>query len=103
MSEKPYTSIVGSLMYATLYTGRDNFYAVEIVSRYKLDPKVEHTRLQRKHILKYLKRTMDYMLVYSSGSLGTLGYTDSKFQGDIGSSKIAYEDNLADLFTKTIF
>ena len=27
------------------------------------------------------------MLVYSSGSLITLGYTDSNFQGDIGSCK----------------
>ena len=36
-----------------------------------------------KHILKYLKRTRDYILVYSSGSLKTLGYTDSDFQGDI--------------------
>ena len=30
-----------------------------------------------KHILKYLRRTKDYMLVYSSGSLETVGYTDS--------------------------
>ena len=40
-----------------------------------------------KHILKYLKRTKDYMLMYSSGSLKTLGYTGSDFQGDIDSSK----------------
>ena len=39
--------------------------------------------------------------MYSNGSLGTLGYTDSDFQGDIDSSKIAYEENLADPFTKT--
>ena len=43
------------------------------------------------------------MLVYSSGSLGILGYTDSDFQGDIDSSKIAYEENLAYIFTKTLF
>ena len=29
------------------------------------------------------------MLVYSSGNLGILGYTNSDFQGD-GSNKIAY-------------
>ena len=38
------------------------------------------------------------MLVYYSGSLATLGYRDSDFQGDI-----AYEENLADLLTKTLF
>ena len=42
------------------------------------------------------------MLVYSSGSLGKLGYTDSDFQGDIDSSKIAYEENLAYPFTKSL-
>ena len=42
------------------------------------------------------------MLVYSSGSLGTLGYTDSDFQGDIDFSKISYEENLVDIFTKTL-
>ena len=42
------------------------------------------------------------MLVYSSGSLGILGYTDSNFQGDIDSCKISYEENLVDLFTKPL-
>ena len=38
------------------------------------------------------------MLVYSSGSLGILGFTNSDFQGDIDSSKIAYEENLGNPF-----
>ena len=42
-------------------------------------------------------------MVYSNGSLGILSYTNSDFQGDIDPSKIAYKENLADLFTKTIF
>ena len=33
------------------------------------------------------KEPRDYMLVYSSGSLETIGYTDSDFQGDIDSRK----------------
>ena len=41
------------------------------------------------------------MLVYSNGNLETLGYTDFDFQWDIDSSKIAYEENLEDPFTKT--
>ena len=39
------------------------------------------------------------MLVYSSRSLGILGYTDFDFQGDSDSSKITCEENLADPFT----
>ena len=44
-----------------------------------------HNWIALKHILKYLRRTRDYMLIYSSGSLKTIGYTDSDFQGDIDS------------------
>ena len=47
-----------------------------------------------KHILKYLKRTGDCMFVYSIGDLGTLGYTDSDFQGDIDYSKIASKKHI---------
>ena len=40
-----------------------------------------------KHILKYLRRTRDYMLVYSGEDLTPLGYTDSDFQSDKDSRK----------------
>ena len=90
MSKKPYASAVGSLMYAMLCTRPNICYAVGVVSRYQSDPGVEHWTAV-KHILKYLKRTRDYMLVYSSGSLKTLGYTNSDFQGDIDSSKSTSE------------
>ena len=86
MSKKPYASVVGSLMYAMLCTRPDICYEVGVVSRYQSDPGVEHWTAV-KHILKYLKRTRDYILMYSSGILKTLGYTDSYFQGDIDSSK----------------
>ena len=85
MSKKPYASAVGSLMYAMLCTRPDICYAVGVVSRYQSDPGVEHWTVV-KHILKYLKRTRDYMLVYSSGSLKTLGYM-TQISKDIDSSK----------------
>ena len=75
MSRIPFASAVGSLMYAMLCTRPDICYAVGIVSRYQSDPGEEHW-IAVKHILKYLRRTRDYMLVYSSGSLETIGYTD---------------------------
>ena len=101
MSRIPFASAVGSLMYAMLCTRPDICYAVGIVSRYQSDPGEEHW-IALKHILKYLRRTRDYMLVYSSGSLETIGYTDSDFQGDIDSRKSTSEENLADPFTKTL-
>ena len=94
MSNIPFASTVGSL----LCTRPDIYYAVGIVSRYQSDPREEHW-IALKHILKYLRRTRDYMLVYSSGSLETIGYTNSDFQGDIDSRT---EENLANPFTKTL-
>ena len=86
MSRIPFASVVGSLIYAMLCTRLDICYAVGIVSRYQSDPREEHW-IAVKHILKYLRRIRDYMLVYSSGSLETIGYTDSDFQWDIDSRK----------------
>ena len=40
-----------------------------------------------KNILKYLRHTRDYMLVYSGGDLNTTRYTDSDFQSDKDSRK----------------
>ena len=82
MSRIAFASAVGSLMYAMLCTRLDICYVVGIVSRYQFDPGEEHW-IVVKHILKYLRRSRDYMLVYYSGSLETIGYTDSNFQGDI--------------------
>ncbi|KAL5577479.1 hypothetical protein UlMin_019178 [Ulmus minor] len=86
MRRIPYASAVGSLMYAMLCTRPDICFAVGMVSRYQSNPGPEHW-IDVKHILKYLKRTRDYMLVYSSDSLIPIGYTDSDFQSDKDSRK----------------
>ncbi|KAM6556274.1 hypothetical protein CsatB_003293 [Cannabis sativa] len=80
MAKIPYASAVGSLMYAMLCTRPDICYAVGIVSRYQSNPGRVHWNAV-KYILKYLKSTRDYVLVYKGGALNPLGYTDSDFQG----------------------
>ena len=35
-----------------------------------------------KHMLKYFRRTRNFMLLYSGGDLNYLGYTDSDFQSN---------------------
>ena len=42
MSEKIYASTVGSLVQAMLCIGKDIFYSVGIVSRYKSDPEEDY-------------------------------------------------------------
>ena len=78
MRRIPYASAVGSLMYAMLCTRPDICYAVGIVSHYQSNPGMGHW-IAMKHILKYLRRTRDYMLVYSSGDLNPIGYTNYDF------------------------
>lgn len=86
MKAVPYASAVGSLMYAMLCTRPDICFAVGMVSRYQKNPGQGHWTAV-KHILKYLKRTKDYMLVYQGDSLVPLGFTDSDFQADRDKSK----------------
>ena len=78
MSKVPYASAVGSLMYAMLCTRPDICHAVGMVSRYQANPGLKHWQAV-KHILKYLKRTRNYMLVYSGRDLTPIGYIDSDF------------------------
>jgi len=63
MSSVPYTSAVGSLMYAMLCTRPDINLAISLVGRYQSDPGMEHWTAV-KNILKYLKRTKEMFLVY---------------------------------------
>ena len=62
MRQIPYASAVGSLMYAMLCTRLDICYLVGMVSRYQSNPRPKHWEAV-KHILKYLRRAKDYMLV----------------------------------------
>ncbi|KAA0051463.1 gag/pol protein [Cucumis melo var. makuwa] len=82
----PYASVVGSLMYAMLRTTPDICYAVGIVSRYHSNPGLAHWTAV-KTILKYLRKTRDYMLVYNFKDLILTGDTDSDFQTNRDSRK----------------
>ena len=79
MTTVPYALVVGSLIYVMLCTRLDICYLVGIVSRYLSNPSREHWTIV-KHILKYLRRTRDYMLVYHGDELALIGYTNSNFQ-----------------------
>ena len=81
MKTIPYASVVGSLMYVMLGTRLDICYLVGIVSWYQSNPGREHWTVV-KHILKYLRRTRDYMLVYHGDELAPVRYTNFGFQSD---------------------
>ena len=80
--QRPKTLAVGSLMYAMLCTRPNICYSIGMVNRYQSNPRLKHWQAI-KHILKYLSRTRDYMLVYHSKDLILIGYTDLDFQSDL--------------------
>ena len=76
MSRVPYASAVGSLMYAMMCTRPDICFVVGLVSQYQSNPGREHWKAF-KRILRYLKGTMDYCLVYQGSELRLVGYSNA--------------------------
>ncbi|KAK9044498.1 hypothetical protein V6N11_058398 [Hibiscus sabdariffa] len=87
MSQIPYASVIGSIMYAIICTRPDLSYALSMTSRYQANPGEGHW-IAVKNILKYLRRTKDVFLVYGGEEeLGIKGYIDASFQTDKDDSR----------------
>ncbi|KAH9324677.1 hypothetical protein KI387_004855, partial [Taxus chinensis] len=86
MSKVPYSSAVGSLMYAMVCTRPDIAHAVGAVSRFMSDPGKEHWQAV-KWILRYLRGTMGTVLCYSGSDTTLRGYVDSDMAGDVDSRR----------------
>ena len=86
MSNIPYASVVGSLMYAMLCTRPDIAYAVSVVSQFQANPGEQHW-MAVKTILKYLRRTKYMLLIYGNEDMRVDGYSDSDFQSDVDDRK----------------
>ncbi|KAL5540945.1 hypothetical protein UlMin_044921 [Ulmus minor] len=81
-----FKSLVGSLRYLTC-TRPDILFAVGLVSRYMENPTTTHFKTT-KRILRYIKGTIDFGLLYSfSNDYKLVGYSDSDCGGDIDDRK----------------
>ncbi|XP_042033570.1 secreted RxLR effector protein 161-like [Salvia splendens] len=81
-----YKSLVGSLRYLTC-TRPDILYATGLVRRYIENPTTTHFKVA-KRILRYLKGTIDYGLLYSAtNDYMLVGYSDSDWAGDTDDRK----------------
>ena len=81
-----FKSLVGSLRYLTC-TRPDILYGVGLVSRYMESPSIMHFKAANR-ILRYLKGTIDYGLLYSfSNEFKLVGYSDSNWAGDLDDRK----------------
>ena len=82
-----YQAVVGSLLYLSTKTIPDIAYAVGSVARYCADPTKDHwTAVKR--ILRYLKGTRNYGLLYRKDAPAELTrYSDADWAGDVGDRK----------------
>jgi hypothetical protein len=86
VDESFYKQIIGSLMYLTS-TRPDLVYSVSLISRYMARPTDLHLQAA-KRILRYLKGTFDYGIMYKKRSSNDLiAYTDSDYAGDLNDRK----------------
>jgi hypothetical protein len=81
MSRVPYSSAVGSLMYAMVCTRPDIAHVVGVVSRYMNNPGKEHWETV-KWILRYLRGTTTHALCFGGSDTFLQGYVDSDMAGD---------------------
>ncbi|XP_040367506.1 secreted RxLR effector protein 161-like [Rosa chinensis] len=83
MKDKPYASLVGSLMYVHVCTRPDIAYSVGILGRFQTNPGHAHWVVGKK-VFRYLQKTKDYMLVYKKidgQELVVFGFSDVDFVG----------------------
>ncbi|KAL0368210.1 UNVERIFIED_CONTAM: Retrovirus-related Pol polyprotein from transposon TNT 1-94 [Sesamum calycinum] len=81
MQKIPYSSVVGSLMYAQVCTRLDIAYIIGMLGRYLSNPGLNHW-IAAKKVLRYLQRTKDYMLTYRrTDQIEIIRYIDFDFAG----------------------
>ena len=86
MCQYPYISIVGSLMHLALTTRPDITYAAGVLARFNSNPGLAHWHAA-KHVLCYLKGTLDQKLVYKPFNSSELFITYSVLPA-LGTSEI---------------
>ncbi|KAM1487717.1 hypothetical protein ACFX2I_001756 [Malus domestica] len=86
MAVVPYSSAVGSIMYAMVCTRPDIAHAVGVVSRFLSNPGKDHWEAV-KWILRYLKGTSKMCLCFGGSKPILEGFTDADMGGDLDGRK----------------
>jgi hypothetical protein len=82
MSKVPYSSVVGSLMYAMVCSRPDLSHAMSIVARYMSNLGKEHRKVVQ-WIFRYLNGSSNACLCFGKSGDGPVGYVDSDYGGDL--------------------
>ena len=84
-NQKEYASIIGSLRYAIDCTRPDIAYAVGVLARFTSKPNFEHWNAMTQ-LMRYLKRTVHYGLLYQRYPAVLEGYSDANWNTLSGDS-----------------
>ena len=76
-----YQSIIGSLLYLAMATRPDIAHSVGVLSKFNSCPSETHLTAA-KRVIRYLKGTADYGIVYGKSGSDTIGYTDASWGDD---------------------
>ena len=82
MAKVPYSSAVGSLMYAMICIRPDIAFAMGVVSRYMSNPGKKHWEAV-KGIMRYLNGTRKLCICFGRNGACVFGYTDADYAGDM--------------------
>ncbi|GKF43264.1 hypothetical protein Tco_0129816 [Tanacetum coccineum] len=81
VSQLEYSRVISCLMYVMTCTRPDIAFVVGKLSMYTSNPDTQHWQAIQK-VLKYLKKTMDYRLMYTGYPLVLEGYSDASWIGN---------------------
>jgi hypothetical protein len=85
INSNKYKKAIGMLIYLMVGTRPDICYTVSVLSRYMQNPRELHWRFVKK-LLKYIKTTKDFCLVYTknkSSDSELIGYSDADYAGSV--------------------
>lgn len=83
---KNYQSLIGSLMYVGICTRPDIIHSVSKLAQFNKNPHQEHLA-GAKHILRYLRNTINYALHFRSLGKQLLGFADADWAGSCDDRK----------------
>ncbi|XP_036340550.1 secreted RxLR effector protein 161-like [Rhagoletis pomonella] len=89
VNKREYQSLIGALMYLAISTRPDILHSVCKLSQKNSDPHSEH---EAKHVLRYLKGTIDLKLRYHRLGHPIECYVDADWGADVGDRK-SYTDS----------